>query len=175
LVPYRGADRAGRQVDKVRDELVGMLRLDAERIKQGSWEVPDVVRHDCASLAADRSRHDVPIVGIWQVDMLGEAFIPRHEAVGYRRVHQLPRVLELFPREVLATLKHGADPLFMDLISPSRTVQIRERKPQQEVTERCWVQHAGIEEGDESRHASVPEPEVLGLVGQFVEGLLSAD
>ncbi len=87
-------------------------------------------------------------------------------------VHELARPLELHC-EFRALPQHRPDPFLVDRIRPSRPEKLRHGQAHQQIAQWRRVEHAGVEEGREHRHASdrpsVPEAEFLRLLNQFIE------
>lgn len=85
----RGRNDHGRfKVEKIVDELVGMLRLDAIRRQHLLGKVLPVERHDHAGVAADCSGKHVTIIGIRKNKPGNQRFITGHDGIGYRSIHQ---------------------------------------------------------------------------------------
>lgn len=115
----------------------------------------------------------IPEIG--QGEPLGEPAVSVHQAIRDRGVHQMPGSIELHTRQVGSSPENACDPLRVDLIGPTRSEQVEERKPEQQVPEWCREEDASVEHGDGAGHASVPQLKVLCLLRHLVEGRAALD
>jgi hypothetical protein len=130
-----GSDGLGVEVVEVEQELVGVDRLDAERLAGGGREAVEVAGDDELGVGGDRGGEDVPILGI----------------VGHRRLEPLDHgsvdlgFLERFAHRGLDPIGLlGGDPvldevarhLLEDPGAPERRVELELCEPQQRVAER---------------------------------------
>jgi len=159
---------------KVRDKVVGMLRLNAVTGERGLREIRQVVGDDHARLAADGRCEYVPVIGVGQVEMIDETFMTGDQTVRYRKVHQLARPLNLLRSQVRPILQHRARPFLVYALGPARPEQIGQRQAQQQIAQRCRIENTGIVNRNETRHPSVSHPEFLSLTGQIIQRLLAA-
>jgi hypothetical protein len=57
-------DNAGRKVEEMKNELIGMLRFDAERTERFRWKVADIHCDNDISTSADRRGQGMVIIEI---------------------------------------------------------------------------------------------------------------
>ncbi|EJO61918.1 hypothetical protein BURMUCF1_A0968 [Burkholderia multivorans ATCC BAA-247] len=81
-------DHRGFEVEKIIDELVWMLGLDAVRQQRLFRKVLSIERHDHAGVATDCSGKHVTIVGIRENKPGNQRFITGHDGIRYRSIHQ---------------------------------------------------------------------------------------
>lgn len=120
-------------------------------------EVREVRGHDHLGAGLDGCRKHMPIIGIGQRQAIDQGLEAAHDAVRDGFGHELPRTSESFRPQIRPALEDGAKALVQDGLGPSSTNQPGSAEPNEQVTKRRWVQHAGVVEDDEG-HAQYPSP-----------------
>jgi len=78
--------------------------------------------------------------------------IAGHEAIPDIVVHQAAGSFQLLGSKIRPVLQEVPNPLFVDLVGPLGTEQVRHGELHQQVAERCRIENAGVVEGSETTH-----------------------
>src|SRR5207244_3951554 len=99
-------------------------------------------------------------VGVGQCERVDEVFVPGNETIADRGVHQRTRSVELEARKVRTVGEDVSRPLVVDLSCPVRLNHVAmlpdNGYPYEIVAQRGRVQHTGVVNGPEHRHAQYP-------------------
>ena len=133
LIAHGSTCGTGVEFEQVTDELVRMLHPYFMTSQDLFREVFEVVGDDDARLAVEGSRQYMAVVGIRKLEIVDQAFVRVHKAVGYCLVHQLAGSLELRLGQVLALLKNSADPFIVDALCPTRAEKISESQAKEKI------------------------------------------
>jgi hypothetical protein len=149
----RCTDRARREVQKVNDEIVGVLSFDAAMGERLSREISQVEGYDYISPAANRSRQDVSLVGVGKRDGSNQVLVVRNQAIADMDIHQGAGAFELLAGQVRPIFQEAPNPLIMNSVGPFRAKKVGQGQVHQQIAQRGRIQDASIANGGEIRHA----------------------
>lgn len=129
------------------------LGFDPVPSQRGGGKVLQVLGHDDIGPAVNRSRQDVPVMGIGQGERRNQFVKARHQRIAHVEIHQVADPGQLVPRQVGTILQDAADSFLVNPLGPAYTEQVRQCQVHQQAAEFRRRQHAGIEQGGEVRHA----------------------
>lgn len=146
-------DGAWREVNRVQDELIRVLRLDVVALQHMIREVAQVERDDGLRVGANGGREHVPIIRIGKIESVFEVLVAIHNAVWYHLAHQASGPLERRWWEI-GTLCHDAIKAFIEnAFGPACAYHTGIRDAQEEIPNRGGIQDARIVDDDE-RHGA---------------------
>ena len=121
------------EIQKVPDELIGMLRFYPVNQDLVAGKIIEIVGDDHVGMNSNSRRQHVPIVDIGKMQSLDQFLKARDQAIGHSPVHQPARALKLRDGQIGPIHKKIANPFVMNEVRPSGTKQIRLRQSEQEV------------------------------------------
>lgn len=114
-------------------------------------KIPQVECHDGIGPAMVGRRNHMAIIGIGaMLDQADQTVMAGNKAVAGSGIHQVPDTLQRLPVQIRPVHQKIAHPFFMDLLRPSGTKQIKLRHLHHQITERCRIKHAGIQDDGEA-------------------------
>lgn len=113
-----GADQVWGEVEKVVDEVVRVLCLDAPLPQCVRREVVQIERDDYVSAAAARRSQDVAITEVREREHRDEVFVIDDQAITNMGVHKLPGPLQLLSGEIGAVLQYAANSFLVNCLCP---------------------------------------------------------
>ena len=105
-----------------------MLGFEAVRCEHGRRKVLEIGSNDDVRVAARRRSDDMAVVGIGEPDCGNEFLEARNQGVPDMRVHEPAGALEACCRDVRPATLQRADPLVVDGVGPSGTVEVGYRE-----------------------------------------------
>jgi len=133
LSPCRADNRSRLEIEEIVDEYVGMLRFHPIRRQHCVGKVLLIERHDHTGVAADRGGQDMPIISIRQPQTLDQRFVPGHQRIRYRPIHQTRGTVELRGTEVHALAQQIPFPFVVDIGTPASPETSAQCEPHQEI------------------------------------------
>jgi hypothetical protein len=121
----------GIDIEEVRDELVRVLRLHTVRGQGVCGKIGEIESDNCFGTAVNGGGEHMAVIRVGKEQTGDEAFIPLHEAVGHRLVHQVSGPFQSVTRQLRTILEQASHPLLVDHRRPPRPVEARQRNPQQ--------------------------------------------
>jgi len=83
-------DRVTVDVEEHRNELIRVHRHQVESAERWLRKVPKVERDDDRCVAMERSRNDMTVVSVWQLDSVDPMLVARDVGIADRSLHQRP-------------------------------------------------------------------------------------
>lgn len=111
------------EVEQMRDELIGMLRLDSERPKDISGEVTHVPGDNHVRAPPNGGGQHMPIVRIRQMQTLNQGFVAGNERILCMFVHEHPGPLQLLARQIRPIAQESGHPFLVHAGGPLRAEQ----------------------------------------------------
>ena len=136
----------------IAQKLIGMLRLDSERSKRRFGEVFQIGCHNHVAAADDGGGKYMPIIRVWEPEGWDQSLIAFDQGIAGVAAHQVARTLQLGAVAVWLIFQQVLHPFTVNIGSPPGLVDIRDRKLQQQITHRSWIQDVGIEQCRVSAH-----------------------
>lgn len=141
-----------------------MLCFDAIGLQIVLRKILEIERHNDVSASADRRSQYVPVFRVWACNSVNECLVASHKTISDMSVHQVPRSLKLFGRQVRSVFENISGPFVVDGIGPFGAVEVRHRHMHQQVTKGSRIEDAGVIQNSEIAHFSspcrVPAPEL---------------
>lgn len=159
--------------DPFADKFIGMKSPDSMRFEPVCWEIPQIESHDHLTPAMDGGREHMPVIGIREIELVNERFVASDQRIRHGSSHELPGAGKCGRVQVGTVFEKIAYPFLVDRVRPSGTKKPGAGELQKKITQRRWVEHAGIVADRETRHASITKPKLLSLSCQFIKGLVT--
>ena len=102
---------AGREIEQVEDEVVGMLGLDTIRLEAVRRKVLQVEGNDGLRARANRGSEDMPVIRIGEHEAGDQLVEPVDHTIGDGPNHQLACARKLLPGEVGTLLEDAPEAL----------------------------------------------------------------
>lgn len=102
-------------------------------------------------MAMDRGCHDMAVVLVGQGNSGNQVLVPANQAIQDACVHKFSCALEPFGIQIPAIGQQVPDPFIVYRIGPLRLKKICRREFDQQVSQGCWIQDAGVIEDDKAR------------------------
>ena len=156
------------EIELVGKKVIRVDGFDMMPLQSLRRKVSKVIGHNGVRAGMYRCRNHMPVILVGQVDSRDQVVMPGNKGVASRGVHQDSRSLQLLSCQVGSIPQNASNPFLMDVISPPGTKQPRSRQLEQQIADRCRIQHAGIEYGREGGQ-SVAQTQPLALGRQLVQ------
>ena len=152
-----GSEEIGpRQMELVRQKLVGMLRFDTPGRQNPGREILEVGGDDEIGPPLDRRRQHVPVVRIRQLQNVYQLLISRDKRITCMRVHQIACPLQPLLGQIGARAQQRVDPFVMNGVRPLGPVEIGDSELEKQVAKRRRVENRSIEKGREAPQGQYP-------------------
>lgn len=137
-----------------------MYSFDLELTKRRRWEITQIVGDDQTRAAVNCRGEHVPVIRVGQRKRGDKRLVTGDQAVWHVLVHHLTTPRQALGRQFRPVRQQIPRPFVVDLIRPACLEQIRERKPHEEITQRCRIEDTRVVE-DNPCHGSIAHVQVL--------------
>jgi hypothetical protein len=145
-------------VQKVADERVRMLSLEAMSYERVGRKVPQIYGHNDTCVAVDGGGEHVAIVGIGRDKLVKHRLVATDESIVDVFVHQPARALELREGEIGTVAQQRRDPFFVNAVRPASLKKVTQGQMHQEVSKQRRIKNARIQKSDERKRSAHSRP-----------------
>lgn len=164
-------DAHGREIDKVRYEIIRIQHIDRKRLKLRPRKIPYVVGDDRLRAASESSCYDVHIVRIGKCDDVAKIIVVSDDAVRGGARHQLTQPFEFFGWMLRVQSPERSCHLVQNFGGEMSAHQIRARYTQQKVAQNGRDENIGVVDDRRAEHSPSVETELLGKPCELVQCL----
>jgi len=141
------------EVKQMGQKLIGMLGFDAIWGQMFRGKMPQVIGDDDIRPAVNGGCQHVAVAGVGQVQRGDERLEAGHQAIARLGIHQLAGAFKPFAGQVWPVVQQMAHPFFINQMRPFGPVEIGQGQLHQQIPQRRGIEHTGIIQRGERRHA----------------------